>query len=484
MLFRAVKQIARITATIALLNKGEREKSLIIITEEKMRKILLMSSAFAVLGLSGTAEAACIQTPSCSSLGYSSTTACEGGLKCPWGNAWFCNVGGGSSTPDYSNCKIGDILYSDMSCNTNVVASKTPIGVIFDTTNGLAIAKDEFSGVIWGAVVEDVSGIQNYDSITAAPADWQGFKNTKAMYEADKSGETYQAAKLVLTYSTEGTSQGQWYLPAAGELKAIASNKDTLNTVLSKIGGTQMSSTHWSSSEQDETKSFFINMDGGSSVSTLPKIYKGKARPVINFASQDKINSNFAFAGEVNCKIGSILYSDKKCYLGGMLVGKTPIGIVFDNNNSKAIALEYKNAEKWTVSGYTDIPDLPNYTYDTYALQDYEGKSNTKAIIEYGNANKASYPAAMYVNNYATEGTKAGDWYLPSLGELNKIYSQKDFVNYGLSVVGKMNLGENYHWSSTEYGYSNVWILHMTGGNINDTDKQIGSNIVRPVLQF
>ena len=155
-----------------------------------MRKFLLYSSALVAFTMSGVAEAACIQTPNCTTLGYTSTTACEGGLKCPWGNAWFCNVGGGGSgsNPDYSNCKIGDILYSDMSCNANMIASKTPIGVVFDTTNGLAIAKDEFANLVWGAVVEDVSGVQNSSSVSTSTADWQGFKNTKAMYEADKSG--------------------------------------------------------------------------------------------------------------------------------------------------------------------------------------------------------------------------------------------------------------------------------------------------------
>ena len=56
-----------------------------------MRKFLLYSSALAVFGLSSSvAEAACIQTPTCSSLGYESTTSCSGGLKCPFGNAWNC----------------------------------------------------------------------------------------------------------------------------------------------------------------------------------------------------------------------------------------------------------------------------------------------------------------------------------------------------------------------------------------------------------
>ena len=55
-----------------------------------MRKILLMSSALALL--SGVAEAACIQTPTCGAMGYDSTVACEGGIKCPFGNAWNCTL--------------------------------------------------------------------------------------------------------------------------------------------------------------------------------------------------------------------------------------------------------------------------------------------------------------------------------------------------------------------------------------------------------
>ena len=104
-----------------------------------MRKILLMSSALALS--SGVANAACIQTPSCSSLGYSSTTACEGGLKCPWGNYWNCTNSNKiteltnkitnletqiteiKKEVSTANCLVGDILYSDMTCNSNYVPS-------------------------------------------------------------------------------------------------------------------------------------------------------------------------------------------------------------------------------------------------------------------------------------------------------------------------------------------------------------------------
>ena len=88
-----------------------------------MRKILLASAGVMVMS-AGTGYAACIPTPSCSSLGYESSSSCEGGLKCPFGNAWNCTLvnkiteiekiiqeGGSSGSKDTSNCKIGSIFY-------------------------------------------------------------------------------------------------------------------------------------------------------------------------------------------------------------------------------------------------------------------------------------------------------------------------------------------------------------------------------------
>ena len=56
---------------------------------KKMKQYLFLTSALVVSGLlSGVVEAACIQTPTCSSLGYTSSQSCSGGIKCPFGNAW------------------------------------------------------------------------------------------------------------------------------------------------------------------------------------------------------------------------------------------------------------------------------------------------------------------------------------------------------------------------------------------------------------
>ena len=155
-----------------------------------MRKFLLYSSALAVLGLSGVAEAACIQTPTCSSLGYTSTSSCTGGTKCPFGNYWNCTASeikteltnkitelekiieeikqNSSSNSDIlSNCKIGDILYSDKSCDPNVIASKKPIGVVFDRANRLAIALDTAEKA-WSDKDFDIPGLSSYGSSSSA----------------------------------------------------------------------------------------------------------------------------------------------------------------------------------------------------------------------------------------------------------------------------------------------------------------------------
>ena len=277
-----------------------------------MRKFLLMSSALvAGVLLNGVAEAACIQTPSCSSLGYSSSSSCSGGTKCPFGNYWNCdainkvnsinsqitNLTNKITTLETkvtelqkdaatANCKIGDILYSDMSCNTNVVASKTPIGVIFDVTNKLAIGLEEAQNY-WSTIEFDVPGLSNITSSSAVTADWQGKNNTRVVLEYCKTnGKSCPAFEYVNSYKTEGTQAGDWYLPAMGELNAIYGNKDVLNITLGKIGGTKLSSDlYWSSSENSIGNAWTLYFGTGNVDYYGKHNYRhyGYMRPVLAF---------------------------------------------------------------------------------------------------------------------------------------------------------------------------------------------------------
>ena len=273
-----------------------------------MKQYLFLTSALVVSGLlsGGAAEAACIQTPTCSSLGYTSSSSCDGGVKCPFGNAWNCTVvdltnkitelekqiteiinngsgSDGATTPDYSNCKIGAILYSDKSCNANVVASKTPIGVVFDRAHRLAIALDT-EEKIWSYEHFDVPTLSDYGSSSAAIADWQGKNNTRLVLEYCKTnGKSCPAFEYVNSYKTEGTQAGDWYLPAMGELNAIYGNKDVLNITLGKIGGTKLGTNYyWSSSEGSYHYAWLLHFNIGD-VGNPSKGNDGNVRPVLAF---------------------------------------------------------------------------------------------------------------------------------------------------------------------------------------------------------
>ena len=230
-----------------------------------MQKFLLYSSALVVL--SGAAEAACIQTPTCSSLGYTSSSSCSGGVKCPFGNAWNCSINDiktefnnkiteleatikkiqqGSNNENKVNCKVGDILYDDFSCNANVVYTKEPIGVVFDVTNYLAVALEEKNDIQWATTAFDTS-ILGLSS--ASSYDGWGKKNTRVIYEYCKAnGKSCPAVEYAYEYKTAGTSAGDWHLPSYVELAKIMDNFDTLNYRFSVLNKTQMEETGGSGS--------------------------------------------------------------------------------------------------------------------------------------------------------------------------------------------------------------------------------------------
>ena len=282
-----------------------------------MRKFLLYSTILVAFTMSGgAANAACIQTPTCSSLGYSSGSSCTGGVKCPFGNAWNCTASNLSNKitevtnkiteitnkittieekivtiengASSSNCIIGDILYSDMSCDPNVIATKKPIGVVFDRTKRLAMALEE-SQQHWSYPdYFDVPGVNNITSESAATADWQGKNNTRLVLEYCKTnGDSCPAFEYVNSYQTEGTKAGDWYLPALGELNAMYGNMGVLNMALEKIGGTKLSSdAYWSSSECSHSEAWELYFGDAHVLNYVTETYKlvdCYVRPVLAF---------------------------------------------------------------------------------------------------------------------------------------------------------------------------------------------------------
>lgn len=114
-------------------------------------------------------------------------------------------------------------------------------------------------------------------------ADFDGYNNTKKIlevrgskdYSSWKPGEyaqaDYPAASCCDMYSTVGIPQGNWYLPAAGELGYIVPRRQALDNSLNKLiqGGVSSANVfasyyYWSSSEYSATNARYVSLGNGS----------------------------------------------------------------------------------------------------------------------------------------------------------------------------------------------------------------------------
>ena len=191
-----------------------------------------------------------------------------------------------------------------------------------------------------------------------------------------------------------------------------------------------------------------------------------------------------------NPPIGAFLYSDMNCSIS-LDKSKTVIGIIFDTEHRLAIALNSKSAS-WS-SQLFDIPELPNIEIasDTdrgkEVISDWSGKSNTKIIINYCRANGYSCPAAEYAYSYTTEGTKAGDWYLPAAGELEAMSVNISVLNSSLSLIEGSSRLYNSYWSSNEMSTDYAWDMTYDsryGSFWGYVPYKRDTHPVRPVIQF
>ena len=204
----------------------------------------------------------------------------------------------------------------------------------------------------------------------------------------------------------------------------------------------------------------------------------GTYRKLDSCQSGYKVSGNTCVKAEAN--IGDILYSDMSTS-SEIISGKTPIGVVFDPKRLLAIAL-ISEKQKWSTTTF-DLPGLKNYTSGNDADKDFDGKNNTKIIVNYCQSNSKDCPAANYAYKYSTAGTKPQDWYLPATGELSLIYDRKTTLNSTLSKLGAMTLAD-YHWASNEYNEYSAWFRNISSGGMGGNQKIATYSSVRPIINF
>lgn len=100
------------------------------------------------------------------------------------------------------------------------------------------------------------------------------------------------------------------------------------------------------------------------------------------------------------------------------------------------------------------------------------GRANTdKAVAAMpgtSGSTQAEYPTFYAVNQFYTNGTSAGDWYVPSYAELSLYQSNYADINAKIQAIKNasssiVNTVDDSQWSSTEYDTYYSWLLSNNG---------------------
>lgn len=167
-----------------------------------------------------------------------------------------------SGCADIVRCEPGTVLYSDKTCRIGYHHSSTgavPIGVVFDEVNKLAIALKEQNNIAFynpDATYKKPSN-RTYATKNNAPnfhttekytnsCNWSNFSGcgiggsiaTKLILR-NGTASNWRAANYCGQYNSAGTSSGEWFLPAPGDLVLLQGRISLINDTLSTLSQVQ-----------------------------------------------------------------------------------------------------------------------------------------------------------------------------------------------------------------------------------------------------
>ena len=386
-------------------------------------------------------------------------------------------------------------------------------GVLFhinaDGTEGWMVALNDASPSVcqWGDNSNVLALHEMPFQLPIALEDQSGYLNTSILRGLQDPASGY-AAGLV-------DFDNGWYLPSVGQLRKLYAALPFIETAITDAGGTTLSDgSYWSSSEYSSGEAFIPAFALNSS----PKGAGCRVRAIRNYIIA---GSNVVVVASNNSSYGTATVSGNGTFTIGQQVTVTATpnaGYAFDHWSEDGAAVSYdatyqfpfersrslvanfalmgsvgsiisnpdgsKGVVFWQSPDGTeglmvalqDASDGCNWSDNNNALtlvdkpftlpnalEDVSGNTNTRCIRKHLDTLSGSFAANIVDFEHG--------WYLPSAGELRKLYAALPLIENALAVAGGVTLTNSTYWSSTEYnsGQAATATFSMSGKNKMDT---------------
>ena len=300
-----------------------------------------------------------------------------------------------------------------------------------------------------------------------------------------KGTSEFPAYKYCSEYSSTGFEAGKWFLPTAALAYQIFENQraivDSLGLLGLKFNDQQFNI--WTCIRYTAEQQFGISIN--SEISITPRYvdqtaYYNGLFPFIHFHQQ-------AIAPFVEGdSIGDFLLNDgrilaKSAYKGYWLDKIEGVILsVTGEEGSKQYEIVSLNELKGSGTDYyfssekVLIPDMDTSTEGELkeppvsisnpllAFNDY--RKNNAAISAQLAKGAGTYPAYSYCAAYETESITKGNWFLPTIVQLNKLHENRELLNDSLKLVFGDLLAKDentWYWSCIQYNVTNEWVFYF-----------------------
>ena len=176
-------------------------------------------------------------------------------------------------------CDISGNLTAVGSWNTSNNSSAIGVAVVSDNCSFIIEKTASYSGKAWGEYGTTISGIATTENSSTAKVDYAGESNTTKIINQLGSGNAPAADYCRSRSCTVNGTTLYGYLGALGEWQTAYNNKSSIDSALSKIGGTAIDTLdfHWTSTQGSSDSAWYLRWDNGS-VGIYYKDYGGYVR--------------------------------------------------------------------------------------------------------------------------------------------------------------------------------------------------------------